>query len=342
MQNSTSLSVFPRIGITHGDLNGVGYEIILKAFADLRLLSGVSPLLYGQSKVFSYYKKNLSMEGFNYSLTRNARQVWNEKFNILNIVEYELKIDPGKPTELSGEMAVKSLKMAANDLYMGLIDAMVMAPANPANMKSDSYNFSSQLSYLSSVFQTDKPMLMAVSDRLKIGVVTDNLPLRQAAESITNEMLLRKLEVFNEALRMDFGLVAPKIAVLALNPLADGLDLFGTEDSVTIQPVLTEARDKGIFGFGPFSADTFFVKEDWRKYDGILAMYHDQAMLPFNLLSVDGGAYYVAGLPVVCTAPVSSCDYEHCNMNQASPDSFRKAFYLACDIVKRRKENETP
>lgn len=337
MQNSTSSSQNPLIGITHGDFNGTSYEIILKAYADLRLLSVVTPLLYGQSKIFSYYKKNFGMEEFNYSLTRDARQAWNQKFNILNIVEYELKIDPGVPTELSGEMAVKSLKMASDDLRNGFLDALVLAPANPSTMKSDKYAFNSQMDFLASALGVESPLLMAVSDRLKIGMATSHLPLAKVPAMITKDFVMGKLKALSETLKKDFGIDAPKIAVLGLNPHAGGFGLFGEEDEKVIKVAVDEARSKGLYAFGPFAADTFFLGDVWRKYDAVLAMYHEQAMLPFNLLSVDAGAYYLAGSQFVCTAPVADCDFEHCNQNIASDGAFRKSLYLACDILKHRK-----
>lgn len=337
MQNSTSTPQNPLVGITHGDFNSTGYEIILKAYADLRLLSVVTPLLYGQSKIFSYYKKNFGMEEFNYSLTRDARQTWNQKFNILNIVEHELKIDPGIPTELSGEMAVKSLKMASDDLRNGFLDALVLTPANPSTMKSDKYAFNSQMNFLASALEMKMPLLMAVSDRLKIGMATSHIPLSKVPEMITKDLISGKLKVFSDTLKKDFGINAPKVAVLGLNPHAGGFGLFGEEDEKVIKVAVDEARSKGLYAFGPFAADSFFLSDAWCKYDAVLAMYHDQAMLPFNLLSVDAGAYYLAGSQFVCTAPVADCDFEHCNQNTASDDAFRKALYLACDILKHRK-----
>lgn len=337
MQNSTSTPQNPLVGITHGDFNSTGYEIILKAYADLRLLSVVTPLLYGQSKIFSYYKKNFGMEEFNYSLTRDARQTWNQKFNILNIVEHELKIDPGIPTELSGEMAVKSLKMASDDLRNGFLDALVLTPANPSTMKSDKYAFNSQMNFLASALEMKMPLLMAVSDRLKIGMATSHIPLSKVPEMITKDLVSGKLKVFSDTLKKDFGINAPKVAVLGLNPHAGGFGLFGEEDEKVIKVAVDEARSKGLYAFGPFAADSFFLSDAWCKYDAVLAMYHDQAMLPFNLLSVDAGAYYLAGSQFVCTAPVADCDFEHCNQNIASDDAFRKALYLACDILKHRK-----
>ena len=337
MQNSTPTSQNPLVGITHGDFNGTSYEIILKAFADLRLLSIVTPLLYGQSKVFSYYKKNFGMEEFNYSLTRDARQTWNQKFNILNIVEHELKIDPGVSTALSGEMAVKSLKMASDDLRNGFIEALVLTPGNPSTMKSDQYGYNSQMDFLAAALGAESPLLMAVSDRLKIGMATSHLPLSKVPETITKDFVMERLKVLSDTLKKDFGIEAPKIAVLGLNPHAGGFGMFGEKDEKVIKVAVDEARSKGFYAFGPFAADSFFLGDSWRKYDAVLAMYHDQAMLPFNLLSVDAGAYYLAGSQFVCTAPVADCDFELCNQNTASPDAFRKALYLACDILKHRK-----
>ena len=329
MQEKPNASQQFRIGLSHGDINGIAYETILKAFADARMLSMMTPVLYGQSKVFSYYKKNFGIDDFNYSLTRDARQAWGQKFNIINIVEHELKIDPGMVTPLSAEMSVLSLKMAVEDLKNGYLDALVMAPSCRTVERS-------QADFLSSSFDKPEMLRLLVSDRMRVGLVTDDLPLQDALSQLNAGLIVRKLTSLSQALQRDFGLNVPKIAVLGLNPHAGEPGNADAKDPST--QVVVEAQQKGIFAFGPFSANRLFVTGAWKKYDAVLALTYDQALLPFEILSVEGGAYYWAGLPAVCTAPLQGPDFDLANQNKATPDAFRKAVYLAIDILSCRKE----
>ena len=329
MQEKPNASQQFRIGLSHGDINGIAYETILKAFADARMLSMMTPVLYGQSKVFSYYKKNFGIDDFNYSLTRDARQAWGQKFNIINIVEHELKIDPGMVTPLSAEMSVLSLKMAVEDLKNGYLDALVMAPSCRTVERS-------QADFLSSSFDKSEMLRLLVSDRMRVGLVTDDLPLQDALSQLNAGLIVRKLTSLSQALQRDFGLNAPKIAVLGLNPHAGEPGNADAKDPAS--QAVVEAQQKGIFAFGPFSTNRLFVTGAWKKYDAVLALTYDQALLPFEILSVEGGAYYWAGLPAVCTAPLQGPDFDLANQNKATPDAFRKAVYLAIDILTCRKE----
>ena len=326
MQNTTPSSSSPRIGITQGDINGISYEVILKTFADTRLLGMLTPVLYGQSKVFSYYKKNFGMEDFCYSLTRDARQAWNQKFNILNVVENELKIEPGQATALSAEMSVVSLKAAATDLQNGYVDAMVIAPSCQAVTLS-------QNAYLSTLFGHADIIRVLVNGSMRVALLTDDMPLRDALASIDKGLIVSKLKTLSKALKSDFNLNAPKIAVMGLNPHAD--ETKG-ENHDLIAPAVAEAQKNGVLAFGPFSAMHLFTTGLWRKYDAVLAMTYEQGVLPFRIMSVDGCACYLAGLPGVCTAPLHGPAFDIANANQASPDSFRKALYLALDVVQNR------
>ena len=328
MQNETTSPILPRIGISHGDINGISYEIILKAFSDTRLLSMLTPILYGQSKVLSYYKKNYGMDDFNYSLTHDARQAWKQKFNIINIVENELKLTPGMPSELSTEMSVLSLKQAANDLSFGNIDALVMAP----DSRAVSINLHG---FISSMFGHSDFVRMLVGDRMRIALATDDVPLSTALQSINKEMVLDKLQIVSQALKSDFNLPSPKIAVMGINPHAS--EPQGEDKSILV-PSIAEARNKGIMAFGPFSTTHLFTTGQWRKYDAILAMTYDQGLLPFKIMSLEGGAFYMAGLPGICTAPMHGPAFDIANTNHASPDSFRRALYLAIDIAANRME----
>lgn len=338
MQDSSPPNKPFKIGITHGDFNGVSYEIILKSFADSRMLQMVTPILYGQSKVLSYYKKSLGVDEFNYSLTRDVRQAWQHKFNIVNITDDELKIEPGSMTEQAGRMAILSLKRASDDLVKGYIDAVVTAPLNPSLLKSDAFRFNGQSDYLASLFDSPDYVEMFVSDYMRIGMVTSDIPVRDAVSVIHKEMVMHKLIILANALKKCFNIATPKIAVLGLNPHAGDSGLAGKEEQDVIAPVVAMAQKNGLFAFGPFPSDRFFASGLWRKYDAVLAMYHDQAALPFKMISVNGGAIYTAGLPVVRTTPFHGPAYDIANKNQALPDAMRQAVFLAMDILNNQRQ----
>ena len=329
MQDKPQPSTTPRLGMTHGDINGIAYEVLLKAFADARILTLLTPVLYGQSKVLSYYKKNFGIEEFNYSLTRDARQAWAQKFNIINIVERELKIDPGQHTPLSGEMAALSLKMAVEDLHNDYIEALVMLPACLSVDQK-------QPDLLATAFNHPEMLRVLVSDFMRVGLATDDIPLRDAIEKLDTALIVRKLETFSKALKTDFGIGSPKMAVLGLNPHAGELGNANANEPVV--SAIVEAQKRGLYAFGPFPSEQFFVSGAWKKYDAVLALTYEQGVLPFKLISVNGGAYYWAGLPAVCTAPLHGPGFDIANTNQASPDALRQAIYLAMDIVKQKKE----
>ena len=324
MSENPSNPQLPRVGLTHGDINGISYEIILKAFSDSRMLTMMTPILYGQSKALSYYKKNFGMDDFNYSLTRDARQSWQQKFNILNIIDQELKIEPGAATSLSAEMAVLSLKKAIEDLRDGYLDALVMAPACPEVDLT-------QVEGLLVSFNRPDVLRLLVSDRMRLGLATDKLPLREALGQLDAPRIVRKLTTLSAALKSDFNIATPKIAVMGLNPQ------MGNYPEEMVTAAVAEAQQKGVYAFGPFSASRLFVEGSWRKYDAVLALYYEQGVLPFKIMSLNGGAYYWAGLPAVCASPLHGPAFDIANANQAEPDSFRAACYLAMDILTNHK-----
>lgn len=328
MQDAPSIPQSLRIGLSHGDLNGIAYEIILKAFADARMLESITPVLYGQSKAFSYYKKNFGMESSNYSLIRDSRQAFAKKFNIINIVENELKIDPGHVTEVSTGMSVLSMKKAVEDLQNGYIEALVMAPDSRVVAKSNR-------DFLFSFYKETDPLRVLVSDTMRVGLATDDVPLGEALVQIDIRFIVSKLTTFSQALKTDFGLNAPKIAVMGINPHSGSTP---TGDDEKVVRAIGDAQKKGLFAFGPFTASQLFVTGLWKKYDAILAMHYEQGVLPYRMMSYDGWASYWAGLPVVCTEPLHGPAFEIANMNQAIPDSYRKAVFLAMDVVSHRKE----
>lgn len=329
----------PVIGITQGDINGIGYEIILKTLCDSRIFDSFIPIVYGQSKVFSYYKKNFNMEELSYSLIRDARQAQAGRINFINHTDEELKIEPGIATDIAGKAAFDALKLAVDDLHNGLIDGLVTAPVNKKSIQSEQFHFSSQKKYISTFYKDCTPLMLMVSNNLRIGSVTNHIPLKDVTNAITKELITNKLDVFIKTLQQDFGIEYPRIAVMGLNPHTGEGGLYGKEELETIIPAIKEAKEKDQLVFGPFSADGFFGSAAWTKYDGILCMFHDQAMISFKIIAVDGGVNFTAGLPVIRTAPDHGTGYDIANRNIADPDSFRHAIYLALDVLKNRTQN---
>ena len=328
MQDTTLPSSHPRIGLSQGDFNGVSYELMLKTFSDARMFETFTPVLYGQSKVFSYYKKNFGMESPNYSLTRDARQAWDKKFNIINIVEHELKIEPGTTSNVSAEMSVLSMKRAADDLRNGILDALVMAPDSPMVAPSNR-------DFLLSFYKESNPVQVLVNGTMRIALATGDVPLRTALDQLDVPYLVGKLTTLAQALKTDFGISSPKIAVMGINPHS-GSAPTGDDDKVV--KAVKAAQEKGLYAFGPFSASQLFAAGWWKKYDALMALYYEQGVFPMKFLSFEGYAYYWAGLPVVCAAPLHGPAYDIANQNKAVPDSYRKAVFLAADVVVHRRE----
>ena len=326
----------PKIGITQGDINGIGYEVILKVLADTRILESFIPIVYGQSKVFSYYKKNFGMEEMSYTVIRDASQAQPKRINIINHTDEELKVEPGFSTPIAGKASFAALKLAVNDLRNGTIDALVTAPVNKANMQSEQFKFKGQTDYIKSFFPDNEYITLLVNHQMRIGFVTNHIPLKDVPGAINKELIIKKLMLINKSLINDFKIDAPKIAVLGLNPHASDGNIMGTEERDIIQPAIEVAKDQGVMAFGPFPADGFFGSDAWRKYDGILSMYHDQGLTPFRVLSVDGGVSFTGGLPVVRTSTTHGTGYDIANKNIADPEAMRHAIFLAIDILHNR------
>lgn len=315
----------PKIGITQGDINGIGYEVILKVLADSRILDSFIPIVYGQSKVFSYYKKNFGMEEMSYTVIRDASQAQPKRINIINHTDEELKIEPGFSTPLAGKASFAALKLAANDLHNGLIDAMVTALINKANIQSDQFKFKGQTDFIKSFYPDNEYITILVWDKLRIGFVTNHIPLSEVPSAINTGLIVKKLKLMHNSLIKDFNIPAPKIAVLGLNPHASDHGLMGNEDDDIIRPAMEQVKNSGFFG-----------SDAWLKYDGILSMYHDQGLIPFRVLAVDGGVSFTAGLPVVRTSTTHGTGYDIANKNIANPDAMRHAIFLAIDILNNR------
>ena len=327
-----------RVGITHGDVNGIGYEVIVKTLQDQRLMELYTIMVYGSSKVASYHRKVLNINDFNFNLVKKADQAHPRRPNIINIHDEEIKIDLGKSTAIAGELALLSLEAACEDLQKNNIDVVVTAPINKKNIQSPGFAFPGHTEYFAKKFNTENYLMLMVNSALRIGVATGHIPLGKVSETLTEELILGKIQVMNLTLMRDFGIVKPRIAILALNPHAGDDGLLGIEEKSVIQPAIDKAYSQNILAFGPYPADGFFGSTGFKNFDGVLAMYHDQGMVPFKLMSFDEGVNFTAGLPVIRTSPAHGTAYDLAGKNEASPEAFRNALYLAGDIFTHRLE----
>ncbi|WP_102408218.1 4-hydroxythreonine-4-phosphate dehydrogenase PdxA [Parabacteroides bouchesdurhonensis] len=327
-----------KVGITHGDINGIGYEVILKTFADARMAELCTPIIYGSSKIAAYHRKALELAPVNMSIIARAEEAGINRVNIINCVNDDMKVEIAKSTAIAGESAFKALEAAITDLKRGTIDVLLTAPINKHNIQNEDFHFPGHTEYLEQCFgESDKKALMILmNDTLRVALVTGHIPLSKVASSIKQEDIVNKLIVFNQSLKQDFGIVKPRIAVLSLNPHAGDAGLLGNEEETIIKPAMQEAEQKGVMSFGPYAADGFFGSQMYEKFDGVLAMYHDQGLAPFKTLAMENGVNYTAGLPIVRTSPAHGTAYDIAGQNLASEESFRQALYSALDIYRNR------
>lgn len=328
-----------KVAISHGDINGIGYEVILKTFSDARMLEHCTPILYGSTKVASYHKKLLSQQHqeLNFTAIHDPAQAVDRKFNVINLVADEIKIDIGKSTEIAGKLSRMALDRACDDLKNGKVDVLVTAPINKKNIQSSDFDFPGHTEYLSSKFN-GKSLMMMVCDRIRIGIVTNHLALKDVPAAITKELLLEKIDIMHRSLKRDFGIPMPKIAVLAIDPHAGDNGVIGSQDLEVVKPAIDEAYNAGTLVYGPYPSDGFFGSSEFNKFDGVLALYHDQGLIPFKLMSFTEGVNYTAGLDVIRTSPAHGTAYDIAGKGKASEHSFRRAVYLACDILRHRHE----
>jgi len=329
-----------KIGITHGDVNGISYEIMINALHDHRICELFTPIIYGLSKVLSFQRKNMGANDFNYKIVNNARQAYQKKVNIVNISNDEIKIEFGTSTKEAGELAYKALDHACNDLKSGNIQALVTAPLNKSNIQSDEFNFSGHTEYLTSFFGAESALMLMVFNGIRIGTVTGHLPLKNVASTITPELILSKLDILHHSLELDFNIRKPKIALLSINPHAGDDGVIGNEDNEVVMPAIRQAKEKGYLVYGPYPADGFFGSGTFKKFDATLAMYHDQGLVPFKILAFEGGVNFTAGLPIVRTSPAHGTAYDKAGKNISSSDAMRQALYLAIDIYQNRQAYE--
>ncbi len=326
-----------RIGITHGDINGIGYEVIIKTLSDSRLLESCTPIVYGSPKVAAYHRKALDIELFSFNQIAHAREANSKRVNIINCVDEEIRVELGKSTPEAGEAALLALQAAVKDLKSGEIDVVVTAPINKENIQSENFKFPGHTEFFASEFASKNYMMLMVGDQLKIGVVTGHIPISLVSPTLTKEKILSNIRILHKTLLEDFSIHKPRIAVLGLNPHAGDMGVIGTEDNDVIRPAIKQASEEGIIALGPFAADGFFGAGDFKKFDAVLAMYHDQGLIPFKVLSFESGVNFTAGLPVIRTSPGHGTAYDIAGTGVASEDSFRNAIYLAIDVFESRK-----
>lgn len=326
------------LGITQGDINGISYEVIMKALSDNRIFDLCTPVVYGSPKVAAYHRKALDLENFSFNTVRTIDEAMLRRANIINCIDESARVELGKSTPYAGEASLKALEAATKDLSDGKLDALVTGPINKSNTKSDQFNFNGHTEYFETRFKSPGVLMLMINDLFRIGVVTSHIPLSKVIEYIVRDTIISKLRILNSSLLIDFTVRQPRIAVLGLNPHAGEMGLLGDEEEKEIIPAITQAREEGILAFGPFPSDGFFGAGSYTKFDAVLAMYHDQGLIPFKALSTEGGVNYTAGLPIVRTSPAHGTAYEIAGKNEASPDSFRKAIYMACDIIRNRKQ----
>lgn len=325
-----------KVGISIGDLNGIGPEIILKTFEDNRVLDFCTPILFGSTKTISYHKKTLNVKTPLNGI-EHIEKALNNKLNLVNIWRENVLIELGKSTETSGKYAFKSLESATNALKKGDIDVLVTAPINKHNIQSDKFNFKGHTEYLESNLVGDNLMILLTKD-IRIGLITGHIPIKEVAETITPDLISKKVEIMHQTLIQDFNIAKPKIAILGLNPHCGDKGVIGTEDDEVVRPTIEKIQNSGKLVYGPFAADSFFGSESYKDFDGVLAMYHDQGLGPFKTLSFGKGVNFTAGLNFIRTSPDHGTAYEIAGKNCANPSSFREAVFTAIDIYNKREQ----
>ena len=327
------------VGVTQGDSNGIGYEVIIKALADSRILDSFTPVVYGSSKIFGFYRKQIhEIDQMETYVIHSAKDVHLKRINIVNCLPDNFYAEPGQSSPDSAKAAMMSLEAAVMDLKDGYIDVLVTGPINKRAMTAEGFGYTGHTEYLQDAFQSDEIAMIMVSEQLKVAVVTGHIPLKDVPGAITKERILSKLRLMNRSLERDFGIDSPKIAVLGLNPHCGDGGLLGDEEKDIILPAVQEAQAEGILAFGPYSPDGFFGLGNYGRFDATLAMYHDQGLGPFKALAFTDGVNFTAGLPVVRTSPDHGTAYDMAGRDQADPRSMMHAIYTAIDIFNHRLE----
>ncbi len=328
-----------KIGISTGDLNGIGPEVIIRTFSNPSIMKYCIPVIYGSTKVMAYYK-NIVETDFTFIGVKNAENSSGSKVNVVNCMDEDVKITIGSPTEQSGKFAIACIEKMMEDVNNNLLDAVITAPINKHAMKLAGWKYRGHTEYFADVFNEDKTMMFMVSDNIKVALVTDHVPIKDVASRISKELILKRIYSLEKSLIQDFGIEKPTIAVLGLNPHAGDEGTIGEEDDTIVRPAILEAKKAGLLVFGPYPADGFFGSGQYNKFDGILAMYHDQGLIPFKTLSFGKGVNYTAEIPVIRTSPDHGTAYDIAGKNEADISSFREAIYATIDITRNKKAFE--
>jgi len=327
----------PVIGISIGDVNGVGPEVTIKALNDKRILSQMTPIIFGSAKVVSYYRKQCDLEQFNFMTIKDLDNIAYGKVNVINCWQEVIELQPGKVTNAAGQAAWQALEQATQALKENSVSAIVTAPINKNNIQNEDFSFPGHTEFFAKTFEAEEHLMLLVHEKLRVGVVTGHVPLHQVSQKITRSKVREKVLLMEKSLQQDFGVIKPRIAVLGLNPHAGENGLLGSEEQDILLPVIRELKDKGKLVYGPFPSDGFFGSFMHQQFDGVLAMYHDQGLIPFKTLAFEKGVNFTAGLPVVRTSPDHGTAYDIAGKNQANADSMREALYLACDVISQRQ-----
>lgn len=326
----------PVIGISIGDLNGIGPELVIKVLSDHRLLEMCTPVVFASNKVINFYRKSVPDLNFNYQSIKELNRISYKQINICNCWEEEVAIQPGQLTDTGGKYALRSLQAAVAALRENKINGLVTAPIHKKNTRSAEFDFTGHTPYLKQVFGVRDVVMMMVSPNFRVALVTEHIPIKDVAPNITRENILSKLDILNQSLIRDFGIDKPRIAVLGLNPHAGDEGLIGSEEEEIIRPAIKEAKHNNILAVGPYSADAFFARGYHERFDAVLAMYHDQGLIPFKSLATGQGVNYTAGLPAVRTSPDHGTAFDIAGKNKADTSSFLHAIYESIDIFNRR------
>ena len=328
----------PIIGISIGDVNGIGPEVIIKGLMDNRVMKHMIPVIYTSSKVLSFYRKMLKLDQFNFHQTKAFDNIHYKKVNVMSFSNENIEIKCGEVTQEAGSYAFRSLEKACEDLEAGQIHGLVTAPINKDNIQSEEFQFPGHTEYLANKFGKKDNLMFMVSDSLRVGVVTGHMPLMQVPGALTQELISQKLTIMLASLKRDFNISKPKVAVLGLNPHAGENGLLGSEAHEIISPAIETFKEKGNLVFGPFPADGFFGSGQFKQYDAVLAMYHDQGLVPFKSLTFEEGVNFTAGLDIIRTSPDHGTAYAIAGKDVGSPASFQKALFMAKDIIENRKD----
>lgn len=330
----------PIIGISIGDINGVSIEVVIKALTDNRIFKSFTPLIYGHGKAISFYKKALSIDDFNFVQIKSLDEVQHKRVNVINVMEECPDVIPGVETQEAGKMALAALSQAVEDLKSGQIQALVTAPVNKNNINSEELHFVGHTEFITEAVGAKDSLMLMVSEQLRVGLVTGHIPLAKVPEAVTKERILKKAKLLLDSLEKDFGINKPKIAILGLNPHAGEDGLLGKEEEEIIKPAIRELKDQNKMVFGPYPSDGFFGMMHQTKFDGILAMYHDQGLIPFKSIAFSSGVNYTAGLSVIRTSPDHGTAYNIAGKNLADEGSMRAAIFLAADIISQHTPEE--